>query len=124
MTEWVAKAKRTIRRSLITTLPLFAITALIPVAALSFPSLIPEADNMGTWFQRCGAVVVALAITIEAKNNLISGYIYPTGLSTSDFDKLKELYGLYFNIYKWGGFLLAIVGTIIWGYGDLLFCNA
>ena len=64
-----------------------------------------------------------LNVSIELKNNGISGYIYPSGRGTSHNTELKNEYGLYFNSIKWLGFVLAIVGTIIWGYGDIPFGN-
>ncbi len=119
VTEWEAKARRTIEKSLWTTLPIILLAISVPIIALLVPSLVPEDELLATWFQRCGSIVVALAVWIEIKNNIISGYLYPSGLSTSDFEVLKKDYRLYFNLVKWSGFVLAILGTIIWGYGDI-----
>lgn len=121
MSEWMIEATQKIKISLWTTFPLFLFTLLIPIAALNTDFLIPENESLGVWFQRCGALVVAMALLVETKNNLIAGYIYPTGFSSHEFVKLKKSFGFYFNFYKWCGFVLAITGTIIWGYGDLLF---
>ncbi|HCG8217836.1 TPA: hypothetical protein NJ504_004836 [Vibrio parahaemolyticus] len=119
MTDWMKKARKTIKSSLWTTLPIILLAISIPLVAAFCPAFMPVNETVATWFQRSGAVVVALAVWIEIKNNAISGYIYPSGLSTSDFAILKQDYGLYFNLIKWSGFLLAILGTVIWGYGDI-----
>ncbi|MGR3002143.1 hypothetical protein ABMY37_20830 [Vibrio vulnificus] len=119
MSDWVKEKRETIRSSLWTTLPIIFLAVSIPLIALFCPTLMLKNETVATWFQRSGAIVVALAVWIEIKNNAISGYIYPSGFSTSDFVILKQDYGLYFNLIKWTGFLLAIIGTLIWGYGDI-----
>ena len=106
--------------AVLTTLPIIFVAIAVPFIAIFVPDLMPEKETIGTWLQRSGAVVVAFAVWVEIKNNAISGYIYPSGLSTSQYRELKEFYGLYFNIIKWTGFVLAICGTVIWGYGDIL----
>lgn len=121
MNDWTKNARKTIRQSLLTTLPIIFVAIAIPFIAIFVPALMPEKETIATWFQRSGAIVVALAVWVEIKNNAISGYIYPSGLSSGEFAELKESYGLYFNIIKWSGFVLAICGTVIWGYGDIPF---
>jgi len=123
LSEWIDKSRNAIKSSLLTTLPIVVAAILIPFIALNIPSLMPESETVATWFQRCGAIVVTLAVWIEIKNNAISGYIYPSGISTSEYVVLKKDYGLYFNLIKWSGFILAIIGTLIWGYGDILLQN-
>lgn len=120
MEEWEVEARKKIVRSLWTTVPIILLAIAVPIIALCVPSLIPEKETIATWFQRCGSIIVALVVWIEIKNNIISSYIYPAGiLSSADFKELKKDYGLYFNLIKWTGFLLAIIGTLIWGYGDI-----
>ena len=115
------KARKTITLSLLTTLPIVFVAIGVPLIAFFCPNLMPEGETTATWFQRSGAIVVALAVWIEIKNNAISGYIYPSGISSSEFTELKNSYASYFNLIKWLGFALAIIGTIIWGYGDIPF---
>ncbi|WP_413693774.1 hypothetical protein [Psychromonas sp. KJ10-2] len=100
-------------------MPIIVLAVLIPFISIFVPSLMPNSETVATWFQRCGSIVVALAVWIEIKNNAISGYIYPSGLSTGEYTILKSEFGLYFNLIKWSGFILAIIGTLIWGYGDI-----
>jgi hypothetical protein len=104
-------------------MPIILLAIAVPVISIYAPNLMPEKETIGSWFQRSGAIVVALAVWIEIKNNTISGFIYPSGVSTNQFKELKKAYGLYFNLVKWSGFILAIIGTVIWGYGDIPFKN-
>jgi len=115
---------KTIKYSLWTTLPIIILTIAIPIIALCAPDLMPEKETIGSWFQRSGSIVVALAVWIEIKNESISGYIHPTGLVSSEYGEFKKKYGSCFNSIKLIGFSFAILGTIIWGYGDIPFNSA
>ncbi|WP_445357929.1 hypothetical protein [Microbulbifer sp. ANSA005] len=119
MNEWMSNARRAIKSSLWTTFPIVIIAFSIPLIAYFGKCILPDGESVASWFQRSGSIVVALAVWIEIKNNKISGYIYPSGLSTSDYTTLRNDYGAYFNAIKWSGFVLAVIGTLIWGYGDI-----
>ncbi|NRQ40957.1 hypothetical protein HRH59_00010 [Rheinheimera sp. YQF-2] len=116
---WIDDARKTINKSLLTTVPIILTAIAVPLVAMFCSALLPSSETVATWFQRSGSIVVALAVWIELKNNSISGYIYPSGLSTSDFTILKNEYRWLYLAVRWSGFFLAISGTLIWGYGDI-----
>jgi len=63
-------------------------------------------------FQRSGSILVASGAAVEIS------------YSTMKFDDRIQsslyIYKLFYNYFKIGGWLAIILGTIIWGYGDLL----
>jgi len=118
---WIDDARKIINKSLLTTLPILLFAASVPFVAFFMPSLVPEGETIASWFQRSGAIVVALAVWVELKNNSINSYIYPSGIGSSNFGILNSEYKFYFLAVRWFGFFLAISGTIIWGYGDIPF---
>lgn len=83
------------------------------IASIFFPT--------GNWFCRSGAVMVLLAVMVDYRiGNLqkthISNASIIAGLgipSSSRLPKNKQ-------ILSKGAHILAIIGTLIWGYGDLI----
>lgn len=85
--------------------------------------LMPDSELQGVWFQRSGSIAVIIAIFSELLLAKLNSY---PGLQSS----LKDIgnYGdpIWFHLffYKLVYFtagLIAVIGTIIWGYGDLLY---
>lgn len=81
-------------------------------------------NEHGGWFQRSGAVIVFLAAIIEyrhtqyySKNStqqsILAGEL-THGNSLTFLCKIRNYIGKF-------GILYLIIGTIIWGYGDLFF---
>jgi len=67
-----------------------------------------------TWFARSGAVITVLALLTETQLCQGAGKLN------------NAMSGKYLNIFKfWRGvaLLAAIVGTLIWGYGDMFYCK-
>ena len=71
------------------------------------------------WFQRSGAIVVLLAVFSEYCLSKIDGYINPTGLIVSRQEEFSAKYSTVYRVVKVFGVVMAIIGTLIWGYGDL-----
>jgi hypothetical protein len=75
---------------------------------------------MAEWFQRCGSIIsicglLAQMYAIEAYNIL-----HPTGFSE---EECKDIYPKYENrprLFSIAAILIVAIGTVIWGYGDLL----
>ncbi|KAA0012978.1 hypothetical protein F0A17_08635 [Billgrantia pellis] len=98
---------------------LLATTLVIPLAALYFPWR-PEAETLGTWFQRSGSIMTILCISIDTK--LFSIYVW---LNSEDepsvhVERFKAKYYYRYKAMSILAFLLTIMGTTIWGYGDLI----
>lgn len=94
------------------------IAVLTPIVALFFN---PSGDSMGVWFQRSGSITVVFGLLAEIRASRIK--------LLSSADSRPFLYGpiylkrKYSSKAKWadrGSLLVVILGTVIWGYGDLL----
>jgi hypothetical protein len=111
---------------------MLAIAILVSVAGLLSGYLLRDF----TWFARCGALVVAVGITLLSRASMIREDIMPhiindeTGLSHLDPEHYKQigepipawvLLDLRTRAAEgvWGP-LLTFIGTLIWGFGDLL----
>ena len=111
-----------VRRALIFGVVSIVVGVLIPIVAIVFPWR-PEGEPIETWFQRSGSVMVIIAVWAEVKLSGIYSALNPTGIIGIGGDVLRNEYVTY---YKWIVGLVAVVavaGTIIWGYGDLIFAN-
>jgi hypothetical protein len=83
---------------------------------------IPFTDDEGVWFARSGAIMVLLAVIVEFRfNNIvvkkISSTIKKAVLSKSALDTgiQKEQKNIAITAH-----IFVVLGTIIWGYGDLI----
>ena len=96
---------------------LFLALILVSAAALSPPWMASE--TQGSWFQRSGAVAVLIAVWVQFK--LQSVYTYFDNAAYSiPFDLPKRLNAFYYWV-SFANILLSVLGTGIWGYGDLFF---
>jgi hypothetical protein len=96
----------------------FLIAALTPIIAVFFN---PSGENLEAWFQRAGSITVVFGLFAEVRVSRIK--------LLSSADSIPFLYGpiylkrKYASKANWAGrvsFLVVIIGTVIWGYGDLL----
>jgi hypothetical protein len=98
----------------------FALVAVaIPICALCLP-IRPSGEPVGVWFQRSGSVMTVLCLVLDLKVFAIHSRLFPPGFVDKGFAEFKAKY---LPIYKGLTILLLVltaVGTIIWGYGDLL----
>ena len=101
---------------------------LIPIALLLLNCLLTLEQNYGQWFARTGFIIVFFSITAEFL--IFSNYDHmkpllekEKGLTWSSLNVRQELALKYYEKNRnWGSMvlLLALIGTIIWGYGDLI----
>ncbi|MGF1804347.1 hypothetical protein L4C31_03745 [Aliivibrio sifiae] len=83
--------------------------------------------NSDIWFQRSGSITVLFAVWAEYKLFKLAELTNPiseSGKTWDDMRKSDELqisYSKYIQGIKYFAAVLAIAGTVIWGYGDLLF---
>jgi hypothetical protein len=95
------------------------LSLIIPILSLS-DLLKPACETLEAWFQRSGATSVVFAIFAEFKadkmlNILNSDMVGPT------FQKTYEKYLFPVKAYRYAAISFIVLGTLIWGYGDLLF---
>jgi hypothetical protein len=81
----------------------------------------PDSQDMATWFARSGSLLVVLAVASEIWLSRIQREVFQ-----------ENSHGLYCQIYVekrfaakarfsyWLDWSIGIIGTIIWGYGDLI----
>ncbi|MBQ0761395.1 MAG: hypothetical protein KBT78_01015 [Marinobacter psychrophilus] len=104
--------------ALIQSIPLLLIAALIPFLA-TVEALRPEAEDTALWFQRSGSLTVLFAVLSEFRLQTVDEHINPRGIWDSFQENMKQKYSRKHFLLSAISVLLAIIGTIIWGYGDL-----
>jgi len=101
-----------------------SMSLLLPI--LSWFGVLKYDENIGTWFSRSGSLMVLFALLAEVKLFKIDGLTKPVsenGLTYADLGVRDQLYLRYSKpISRWKFITmgLAVCGTIIWGYGDLI----
>ena len=104
--------------ALIQSIPLLLIATLTPFLATA-EALRPEAEDAALWFQRSGSLTVLFAVLSEFRLQTVDGHINPRGIWDSFQEKMKQKYSRKHFLLSAVSVLVAIIGTIIWGYGDL-----
>jgi hypothetical protein len=110
---------RRIRRAILWVFVL-CVCAVIPPLLSMLGGFKPQAEPLGQWFQRSGAVMTIIAVFGQFRAASIAAMIAPGGgweETLGAFRKYKRLQ----NVVAVLSLVLAIIGTVIWGYGDLLF---
>jgi len=119
--EQTLNAEYRTKKQLLFCIPLFILAITIPIAAY-FGFAKPEPDSTDVWFQRSGSLTVLLSVWAEYNlmkvNNLLQiSYSTWGGANIQIETKYKNLH----MKANYIAIVLAITGTFIWGYGDLLF---
>ena len=83
---------------------------------------ISVAQNSGEWFQRSGSLIVLFSVVLEirqtlAKQPIPSEKVFVGGLPAATSPPVSKS-RKWFHRVAWFGI---VVGTLIWGYGDLFF---
>ena len=96
----------------------FCLLSVIPPLLSLLGSFKPQAEPAGQWFERSGAVMTAFAVFAQFKAGGIASLIQGTTFAESwEAYRKYKAYQASLNILSLS---LIIVGTLIWGYGDLL----
>lgn len=91
-----------------------------PVAAFSFEWM-PISEKRALWFQRSGSVTTLFSFLGAALAVVTSGRLYTPGYyGSSDKIAVLEEFKVRFKWVEIGLIALSVIGTIIWGYGDLI----
>ena len=121
--EILAMIESSIRRELFLIVPLLTISAVIPVCA--WHGILQQDDNVSIWFQRSGSLTVLFAVWAEYKLFKIRKLTNPmseggeTWQDLAHQGALKTKYKKMLNVINFISVILVIIGTVIWGYGDL-----
>ena len=84
-------------------------------------------DPKEIWFQRSGALIVIAALWIELRLSSVSGSITKSEgrkVTGNDFILREELlnrFDVSLARLKRLGLFFAFLGTVIWGYGDIIY---
>ena len=101
---------------------LWAYTLCLCAVIPSFLSLVPEfrpqAEPAGQWFERSGAAMTVLAVFAQFKATSIATMI--TGQGVAETWEAYRKYNSRQKIAEILSLVLIFVGTLVWGYGDLL----
>ena len=100
----------------------FALLVLaVAVTAMAYLGLLrPQEEEQSIWFQRSGSVMVVCAIWAEIRLFKIDNLVNPSGLVSAEFRTFEPFKRWYFFL-RIAGFFIAILGTMVWGYGDIFF---
>ncbi len=81
--------------------------------------LMPATENTAIWFQRSGSITTAIAVFAQLKT---SGFLEKIRGSTfAESWVYYNKYSIWQSVLNFISVVIVISGTIIWGYGDLLF---
>lgn len=97
-----------------------ALVALIaPIAALN-GLFMPSSMELAEWFMRSGAITAIFAFSAQTQASAVIELLSPRGLSSTGINGLRKLFIRPLNWINGLIFCVAIAGSVIWGYGDLL----
>ena len=116
--KWVANQQSQINKDLMLWVILISLSLAAPFIAYF---LKPSTESIGVWFQRSGAITVVLSLLAEIKYNSIERLAIAkdhTFLYCNMY--LKEVYATKVRLINYSTYIVVVIGTIIWGYGDLL----
>lgn len=107
--------KLKIELGLISLLCIVAVAA-IPLSLL--PSLRPSSETLPVWFQRSGSITSLFAVYAQYR---VSNFAQK--IQGGTFAESWWLYDLFKNhhaLVSWIATFTGVLGSLIWGYGDLL----
>lgn len=113
--------EKRIRRAILWDFALCVCAVILPLFSI-LGTFRPQAETPGQWFGRSGAVMTVFAIFAQFKAGSIATMI--AGCTFAESWEAYHKYKCYQSVLAGLSLLLAIVGTIVWGYGDLLFPRA
>ncbi|HHF2982673.1 TPA: hypothetical protein ACPJ0L_003636 [Vibrio alginolyticus] len=123
----LVEIKKKIKRELLTSVPILLLSFIFPI--LAWFGVFQLEDNSAIWFQRSGSVTVLFAVWVEFKLFKLAGLTNPISENGKTYDDMRKSDYLQthnskkIQIIKYLAAVLAISGTAIWGYGDLIFIS-
>lgn len=114
-----SETEKELKRSLQLSTPLLLSMVAVPV--LAFFNVFNVMDEPAEiWFQRSGSLVVLFGLLVEYTLFSINDELFSVGNLKPQEVKLLRKYRIQYASMKYLGLFGAITGTIIWGYGDLV----
>lgn len=95
---------------------------MVPTLAWFFP-WIPHGETPAEFFQRSGSALLAIGLLAELSAVRVYGILNPSGIVGNDYLEAREKYRNYPARMTYTVLVVIAVGTIISGYGDLLYID-
>lgn len=109
-----------IKRNLRIAVSLLIFAFVVPVISVLLDFCATRSDPF-YWFQRSGSITVLFAVIAEYFLFRVDGDINPPPSSYVAEMKWNDRYGDKHRFCSVLALMLAVLGTFIWGYGDILF---
>jgi hypothetical protein len=110
-----------LQQSLSLSWAILSLAIVVPILALVLPHPRIEGLTLAGWFSRSGAVTTIFAILAEVILIRAKLSITPPGFGWKGLNELRHKFLPKFQRPDLLILILSILGTLIWGYGDLLF---
>lgn len=120
----ISKIEIKIRLYQVAMLSLLSLSVLSPV--LAWHEVWQQDENAGAWFQRSGCLTVLFSALAEYIIFIIRDLLDPIGdegysyQDNADGGYLKANYRKMLNFSSFISIALLVMGTLIWGFGDLI----
>ena len=124
----IAGGAKTPERYRSTTWAFFLVVVILIAASISAPiyayfgNWLPIGEKREIWIQRSGAVTTLFSFMAASMIVFTSGRLHTPGFFGSQV-KLEILveFKNYFRVAEALIFVLSIIGTVVWGYGDIIY---
>jgi hypothetical protein len=100
---------------------ILGLAVVVPVLALFFPLPPVSGVDRPGWFGRSGAVTTVFAILAQVILIRAKLSITPAGFGWEGLQEQRDKFIPKFNSPELLILVVTVVGTLIWGYGDLLY---
>ena len=103
--------------------PFMAVALLLAGVAVAVASAcLSLMTGEGEWFQRSGSLFVLFSVLVEIQQSAIkqpegSSFVFISDVPAAIRQPISAV-SKWLHRFAWGGI---VIGTTIWGYGDLLF---
>ena len=92
------------------------------VCSFSVSLYFSVAENSGEWLQRSGSLIVLFSVVLEilqtlAKQPIPSDWVFINNVPAATSPPVSKTSKWFHKFARFG----IVIGTLIWGYGDLLF---
>lgn len=80
----------------------------------------PESELVKIWFQRSGAITCVFALLASLSLLNIKELLSPSGMPSIRHNDFKKKYMKLYLILTTFSVFMTILGTIVWGFGDMV----
>lgn len=99
---------------------ILALLAFITPIGAWFGLLMPPGRNIADWFMRSGAITTVFAFAAQEQAANAIWKLTPNSFGTEELNMLRRIFLRPLEWIKRFIFWLAIAGSVIWAYGDIV----